>query len=255
MLLGSLSRPVAAAPSSAPPTERNVEGPTEVAWPQDDARRVELDVPDRQPPSEAPTDSPTDGPDASDDAAEPAEPTGDDAPTSVPPPTVHRAPPITVGVGLAPSAPGTKSERALLDRLEKSVLASERVSTVRRLRAGTGEPRRVCNQRRDDLVIMIGYVADRPEPVVLAHDCLLDEALALRSGDAVDEPGLVASLWDEHEALVARGVRERRRWPRLGPGARAGIAAGIAVVVIGVAVGVLVANTLRDERVVLTVSP
>jgi hypothetical protein len=102
---------------------------------------------------------------------------------------------------------------------------------------------------------MIGYLPDREAPVLLAHDCRLDVGLGVREMAAAREPGLAGALWDEHEALVRQGVKERRRLVKLGPGARAGIVAGVALLVIGVAVGVLVANALRDEKVVLKVSP
>ena len=101
---------------------------------------------------------------------------------------------------------------------------------------------------------MIGYVADREAPVVLAHDCRLDRALGVRAADAAHAPGLVGTLWREHLELVRAGARERRR-VAVGPRARAGIIAGVAIVVVGVAVGALVANALRDEVVVITVRP
>lgn len=181
-----------------------------------------------------------------------------DAPAAnrVPRPSRPGEAPVTVAVGLSPEAPGSKQERALLDRLMRSARASSAPAThVRRLRPGAGEPRRICRERRDDLVIMIGYLPDREEPVVLAHDCKLDMPLDIRGIAAVDEPALVAALWNEHDELVRAGHRERRRLMRIGPKARAGIVAGVALVVVGVAVGLLVANALRDEKVVLTVSP
>jgi hypothetical protein len=103
------------------------------------------------------------------------------------------------------------------------------------------------------LVIMIDYLPDREDPVVLAHDCRLDAALSVRAAAAVDESGLVGALWDEHRELVRQGARERRRFGRLGPRARAGIIAGVALVVVGVAVGLIVANSLRGEKVVVNV--
>ena len=163
---------------------------------------------------------------------------------------------IEVAVGLDPSAPGSRKEKALVDALEKGALASSNPPvTVRRLRAGSPNARQICRAGREDLVIMVGYVPDREEPVLFSHDCSLDVPLGLRSSTAAAEPELVRALWDEHEALVREGVRERRRLKGLSPGARAGIVAGVALVVVGVAVGLLVASALRRETVVLKVSP
>jgi hypothetical protein len=163
---------------------------------------------------------------------------------------------IDVAIGLSPEAPGSKAEKDLQRRLEASVRASTDPPTrLRRLRPGAGTPRDICRARRDDLVIMIGYVPDREDPVVLAHDCRLDAALDLRAVTSVDEPALVSVLWDEHDELIRQGVRERRRTRPLGRKARVALVAGVALVVVGVAVGVLVASALRDERVVLKVGP
>ncbi|HET6581981.1 MAG TPA: hypothetical protein VFG69_01015 [Nannocystaceae bacterium] len=163
---------------------------------------------------------------------------------------------IQVAVGLAPEAPGTKLERDLLQRLERSANKSvDPPAEVRRLRPGVGGARQICRDRRDDLVLMLGYVPDREEPVVLAHDCRLDAALPVRPAAAVDEIGLVGVLWAEHEELVRKGAKERKVAGRLSQRARAGIAASVAIVVIGVAIGLLVANALRKEKVVLKVEP
>ncbi len=163
---------------------------------------------------------------------------------------------LAVGVGLAPSAPGSKTERALVRALQRSIEAStDPVAKVRHVSAGAGEARLVCRERRDDFVVMIGYIADRPDPVVLAHDCRLDRSLAIRSEAAARSNGLLAALWDEHETLVRQGVRERRTLRRLSPTARGVIIASVAVAVVGTAVGILVANALREDKVVITVSP
>lgn len=193
-----------------------------------------------------------DAPAPDDDAAE------GDAPkrAPVPPPRAPKIQRIAVAVGLAPEAPGSKAERALLDTLERSAAASpDPNATVRRLRPGVGDGRSICRDRRDDLVILVGYTPQREEAVLLPYDCRLDAALMVRSAAAAREPGLVGALWDEREALVRQGMKERRVLARLSPKVRAGIIAGVAIVVIGTAVGLLVANALRDQRVVLKVSP
>lgn len=176
---------------------------------------------------------------------------------TVPPPSSVRDVPehILVAVGLAPEAPGSRVEKAWLDALEAQARASADPTTeVRRLRPGAGAPHRICREHREDLVVMIGYIADRPAPVVLAHDCRLDRALSVRAADAAQEPGLVAALWSEHLELVRDGARERRR-VSVGPKARAGIIAGVVIVVVGVAVGALIGSALRKETVVITVRP
>ncbi len=172
------------------------------------------------------------------------------------PSSIHDVPEhITVAVGLGPRAPGTREEKALLDALEAAVSASTDPTTeLRRLRAGAGAPRRLCRERRDDLVVMIGYIADRQDPVLLVHDCRLDEPLGVRAASAASEPGLAAALWREHTEKLQAGARERRRIS-IGRRARGGIIAGVAIVVVGVAVGALVANALREESVVITVRP
>jgi hypothetical protein len=162
---------------------------------------------------------------------------------------------ITVAVGLGPTAPGTKPEVAVVDALERAARASAAPrATVRRLRAGVGEGKQVCRERRDDLVILVEYLADRPDPVLLPHDCRLDRALGVRGADAAGHSELVAALWSEHEALVRDGAKERRR-TRLGPKVRTGLIVGGAILAVGVAIGVVVAASLRREIVVLTVSP
>lgn len=163
---------------------------------------------------------------------------------------------ISVAVGLSPDAPGTKEERALLDALQASSEVSAAPPTkVRRLPLGAGSARRVCRQRRDDLVILVGYVPTRTRPVVLAHDCRLDTPLAVRPDAAVHEHGLVPALWNEREGLVRGGMRERRTIAKLSPRARGGIIAGVAIVVVGAAIAILVGTALRKEQVVITVSP
>jgi len=163
---------------------------------------------------------------------------------------------VSVAVGLGPQAPGSKTERALVDRLEQGVMASNRPKTsVRRLRAGSGSARQVCRGRRDDLVIMVDYLPDRPQPTLVTHDCKLDRALGVRSGEAAGNSGLVGALWDEHRQLVREGVKERRAGLKMNPKVRTGLLAGGAIVVLGTAIGVLIANGLRKDTVVLTVGP
>lgn len=230
-------------PPPEPEPPRAYVGPTAV-----------LDVPGREAPFLDPR-----GPAAPAPTPEPPAPAPTPAavtPTVPPPSSVREVPErIGVAVGLAPEAPGSRDEKALLSALEATVRASTNPTTdVRRLREGGGAAHRICREQREDLVVLIGYVADRPTPVVLAHDCRLDRALAVRAADAAREPGLVAALWREHVELVQAGARERRRLS-VGPRARAGIIAGVAIIVVGVAVGALVANALREERVVITVRP
>lgn len=231
LLTALLSTGLAVGPA---PSERAVEGPTSVEWtgPEPDA--------------EAP-------PDAEADAE--VEPEAESQP---PPPSAARPEnrTVRVAVGLDPSAPGTKAERSLLSTLGDTVKDSRGIGVEsRRLRVGAPSAREVCRDGRDDLVIMVGYVPQREAPVLLPYDCALDVGLAVRSSAAAQEPELVATLWDEHDALVRDGVQERRRRGRLGPKARAGIVAGVVVIVVGAAVGLLVANALREEKVVLKVGP
>ncbi len=237
-----LSAALAVAPASPaaapPPSTRGVEGPGSVSWPEQRAGEG-LDTAESESASEA-----------------------DSTPraTATPPPPQAARPQssekVRVAVGLDPSAPGTKVERRHVGALMDSVAKSKAPATdVRRLRLGSPSAREVCRANRDDLVILVGYVAQRPEPVLLGYDCRLDVALAVRESSASAEVGLVGSFWAEHDALVRDGVQERRRWGRLGPKARIGIAAGVALVVVGVAIGLLVANALRDEVVVLKVAP
>jgi len=242
------SAPETPSPSPEPAPPRAYDGPTAVT-----------DVPGREAPWHDPRDpaatAPAPAPEPAETAPEPSAPAAV-TPTVPPPSSVREVPEhITVAVGLAPEAPGSRDEKALLSDLEATVRASTNPTTdVRRLRPGAGAPHRICRQQREDLVVMIGYLADRPTPVVLAHDCRLDRALSVRAADAAREPGLVAALWSEHLELMRAGARERRRLS-VGPRARAGIIAGVAIVVVGVAVGALVANALREQTVVLTVRP
>lgn len=214
---------------------RGHEGERAIAWPEE-TTATEVEV--KSPAGEAST-ARADGP-------------------SVPPPRPVRenGKRVSVAVGLGPEAPGNAAERDMLDRLERSARVSpEPLTKVRRLRPGSGDARSICRDRIDDVVILVGYVPDRDDPVLVPYDCKLDYPLGIRAIAAVDEDELVGALWAEREALRASGVQERKGVRRLSPRARIGIAAGVTIIVIGVAVGLLVANALRDEEVVIKVSP
>jgi hypothetical protein len=162
---------------------------------------------------------------------------------------------IRVAVGLSSELDGSKQERALLDQLEASVLASPAPrAELRRLRVGAAAPREICREGRDDLVIVIGYVPDRDEPVLITYDCRIDAELGIRQSLAAEDPALLGVLWDEHRERIDNGARERRRI-RLSPKVRTGLIAGAAVAVIGVAVGLLIAGAVQRDSVVLVVGP
>jgi hypothetical protein len=180
----------------------------------------------------------------------------------VPPPTaaIRDAEPerITIAVGLGPSAPGSKAENAVVDALERSARApapdsAAPATQVRRLRAGAGEGRAICRERRDDLVILLEYLPDRDEPVLVTRDCRLDRELAIRAREAASEPELVGVLWAEHRTLVRAGAKERK--VRISRKVRTGLIAGGAILAVGLAIGLVLANSLRRETVVLTVGP
>lgn len=172
-----------------------------------------------------------------------------------PAPTLQEPQVVRVAVGLSAELDGNKRERALLDSLEASVAASPAPKAdVRRLRVGAAAAREICREGRDDLVIVIGYLSDRSEPVLLTRDCRIDEELGVRRSEAAEDPELLGVLWAEHRERVAQGARERRRL-RVSPKLRTGLIAGSAVAVIGVAVGLLIAGAVRREAVVLVVGP
>jgi hypothetical protein len=195
------------------------------------------------PPSDG--DAPVEGP-APAPAPQPIEP---------PPPTLQQPNVVRVAVGLASELDGSKAEKALLDQLEGGVKASTSPrADVRRLRVGSAEPREICREGSDDLVISIGYLPDRNDPVLLTRDCRIDEDLGIRSVEAAPDPALLGVLWAEHNDRVANGARERKRL-RVSPRVRTGLIAGAAVAVIGVAVGFLIAGAVRRDSVVLVVQP
>jgi hypothetical protein len=161
---------------------------------------------------------------------------------------------ITVAVGLGPSAPGSKAERTVVDALAASVAGSPAPKTeVRRLRAGAGDGTSVCRERRDDLVILLEYLPDRTEAVLVTRDCRLNRELGVRGLGAASETGLTAVLWDEHRDLVRQGAKERK--VRVSPKVRRGLIAGGAILAVGLAIGLVLASSLRRDSVVLTVGP
>lgn len=161
---------------------------------------------------------------------------------------------ITVAVGLGPSTPGSKPERAVVDALERSVRAAKAPSAqVRRLRAGAGEGRAVCREHRDDLVILLEYLPDREDPVLVTRDCRLDRELGIRGQAAAQEPELVPALWAEHLQLVREGARERK--VRISRKLKTGLIAGGAIVAVGLAIALVLASSLRRDTVVIKVEP
>ena len=113
----------------------------------------------------------------------------------------------------------------------------------------------ICRERRDDLIVLVDYLPERDEPVLLPHECALDQALGVRAAAAADEPGLLTVLWEERQALLAAGAEERRARIALSPRVRRGLLAGGAIVALGVAIGVVLVASLRPSTAVITVSP
>lgn len=231
---------------AAPASDGAVQGP---ALPSVDDEPGDAPLPDvGEEPSPEPT--PASEPPS---ASEPAPPTQQEP--EPPPPTLQEPEQLRVAVGLSSELDGNKQEKALLDTLERSVAASPSPKAdVRRLRVGSAEPRQICREGRDDLVITIGYVPDIAEPVLLSYDCRIDQELGVRQRIAAEDPDLLGVLWTEHGDRVANGARERKR-VRISPKLRTGLIAGAAVAVVGVAVGFLIFGAVRRESVVLVVSP
>ncbi len=233
---------------AAPAASGAVQGPAlpSVEDEPGDARLPDVEAEVGAEPESAPSETAT-------PEAEPAQP--EPPPPEPPPPTMQEPERIRVAVGLSSELDGNKQEKALLDQLEGTVQASEapRVD-VRRLRVGAAEPREICREARDDLVITIGYVPARDDPVLLTYDCRIDQELGTRRSTAAEDPEFVGVLWSEHADRVANGARERRR-ARVSPKVRTGLIAGAAVAVIGVAVGLLIAGAVQRDSVVLVVSP
>jgi hypothetical protein len=237
----ALTPPMSASASASPPeeVERPVEGPLPSI---EDEPGTDTALPDVAPEPTEPTPEPA--------AVEPA-PT----PVEPPPPSLQQPTVVRVAVGFSSELDGNKAERALLDRLESGVKASTSPrADVRRLRVGSAEAREICREGRDDLVISVGYLPERKDPVLMTRDCRIDEDLGVRSVDAADDPALLGVLWVEHNDRVGNGARERKRL-RVAPGVRTGLIAGAAVAVIGVAIGFLIAGAVRRDSVVLVVQP
>lgn len=184
-------------------------------------------------------------------------PAADGAQTIAPPPRLDadgETETIAVAIGLGPDTAGIPEEDAVLDDLAQSVpMSVDPPTSVRRLEPGT-EPREACAEAKDDLVIVVGYLPDRVPPVLLTHDCRLELPLGVRAKSAASNPGLIGVLWDEHDDLLAQGFKERKA-KRLNPKVRSALIIGGATVALGLALGLILANTLRDEVVVLKVSP
>jgi hypothetical protein len=243
--IGALGSQVFVTPVRAsPPAE--VEGPVEGPLPsvEDEPATDSGELPDVAPDPVEPEPAP-----------EPmAEPEKEPTPEP-PPPTLQQPTVVRVAVGLSSELDGNKAEKALLNRLESGVRASTSPrADVRRLRVGSAEAREICREGLDDLVISVGYLPDRNDPVLLTRDCRIDEDLGIRSTDAADDPALLGVLWAEHNDRISNGARERKRL-RVSPGVRTGLIAGAAVAVIGVAVGFLIAGAVRRDSVVLVVQP
>jgi hypothetical protein len=226
---------------ASPPDE--LEGPVEGPLPSiEDEPGTDPELPDLEPEPAEPTPEPD---------PQPTEPT----PVEPPPPSLQQPAVVRVAVGFSSELDGNKTERALLDRLESGVKASTNPrADVRRLRVGSAEAREICREGRDDLVISVGYLPERNEPVLMTRDCRIDEDLGVRSVDAADDPALLGVLWAEHNDRVTNGARERKRL-RVSPVVRTSLIAGAAVAVIGVAVGFLIAGAVRRDSVVLVVQP
>lgn len=241
-IIWMIAAPVHASPPSE--VEAPVEGPAAAPLPSIEDEPGTDVLPDLAPEPEPSPEPPPEPP--PEPNAQPIEP---------PPPTLQQPTVVRVAVGLASELDGSKAEKALLDQLESGVKASASPrADVRRLRVGSAEPREICREGSDDLVISIGYLPERNDPVLLTRDCRIDEDLGIRSVDAAGDPALLGVLWAEHNDRVTHGARERKRL-RVAPRVRTGLIAGAAVAVIGVAVGFLIAGAVRRDSVVLVVQP
>jgi hypothetical protein len=218
------------------------------------------DEPELAPQPDTPSDAQPDpacAPESHGCGPEPVEPTPPAAAPTIepPPPSLQQPIVVRVAVGFSPELDGNKQEKQLLDRLEAGVMASPHPpADVRRLRVGAADAPTICREGIDDLVIRVGYLPDRNEPVLLTRDCRIDEELGVRAAIAADDPALLGVLWAEHNDRLAAGARERKR-VRVSPKVRNGLIAGAAVLVIGLAAGFLIAGAVQRDKVVLVISP
>ncbi len=217
------------------------------------------DAPNEQPEQPEPQPSPSAGSGTATDAS-PAGEGGEGR--AVPPPTVASATavsaPRVVAIGLGADAPGSREEWALLDRLERGVLASpEPRAELRRLRTPISAPRRVCRETGADYVISVGYVAQRIDPLLAAWDCELDLELGRWAAAEAEEPGLLASIQDQHDEAITTGeaIAGSKGRPKLPPKVRNGLIAVGVVLALGATLAILLAAGLREDRVILTVRP
>jgi hypothetical protein len=244
----------------APPPAPIEAAPIELDWGDD--RRAPM-IAEPAPVSPAPQSSAApDAPDAPDALDAPDRPDAPDAPSRVPPPSVSAAqaaaPALRVTIGLGADAPGSREEWAILDRLERGLLASTAPrATLRRLRTPISAPRRVCRETEAALVVSVTYVAQRIDPLLAAWDCDLDLELGRWTAAEAEEADLLPSIWREHDAAIASGeaIAGKSRRPKLPPKVRTGLIAGGVVIALGATLAILLAAGLREDRVVLTVRP
>lgn len=208
--------------------------------------------------SDLPLPSVNDDQSAQHDDAQATAPDQAEGPAAKPEPVLEPSPDVEVvriAVGLGGAAPGTAAEKEIVDDLEAAAARSTRPRTVvRRLRLGSSRARAVCREGRDDLIVLVDYLPDRPDPVLDTFDCRLGQNLGVRGKKAATDPDLVTVLWDEHRQLVANGAKERQRLG-LSPKVRTALIAGGAAIAVGAALALLLAGTLRQEVVVLKVAP
>jgi hypothetical protein len=177
------------------------------------------------------------------------------AEVEAPPPRVEVGEdPISVALALAPESPGTPEERSVLDALRLSVpQGATPPRNAQVLADGSDSGRRSCRKGGYDLIVAVGHLPDRNEPVLVPYDCALERPLGVRGAAAASDPALVGVLWEEHRELVARGVKEKG--PGLTRKARTGLIAAGASLLIAGAVTAILLGVLRDETTVLKVEP
>ncbi len=157
--------------------------------------------------------------------------------------------PLRVVIGFDPSAAGTPRDLALVQDL-RTASEHARAPVVRLVATveGVGTADQVCRREREaDLVVLIGYEAKRDDPIVLAHDCNHNVALASRSHEAATVPELFATLRAEGERAPVRGQRRH-----LSPKTAKTIAIStVAAVVLAGAIAAIVLGALRKETTVI----